>query len=64
MIMLLVARRAGGREGWRFGSLARGSSLRQPTDEIVLTAAKRGAPDGLAVSRELVMHGIQLHQPS
>ena len=34
--------------------------LRQPTDEIV----QRRTPDGRAVSREVVMHGIQLHQPS
>jgi hypothetical protein len=64
VIMALVARRAGGREGWRFASLARGSPLRQPTDGLVLTAAEWRAPDGAAVSREVVMHGIQLHPPS
>jgi len=43
--------------------MARGSSLRQPTDEIVMTAAKRRS-DGPAVSREVGMRGIQPHQPS
>ncbi len=64
VIMALVARRAGVREGWCFGSLARGKALRRPTDVRVLTAAEWRAPDGTAVARGVVMHGIQLHPPS
>jgi hypothetical protein len=64
MITALVAGRAGVRESWRFGSLAHGNAFRQPADELVLTAAEWGAPDDPAVSREVVMHGIQFHLPS
>jgi len=64
VLAALVARRAGVREGWRFGSLARGNALRRPTDVLVLTAAEWRALDGTAVSSGVVMHGIQLHPSS
>ncbi len=64
VLTALVARRAGVREVWLFGSLARGNALCRLTDVLVLTAAEWRAPDGTAVSRGVVMHGIQLDPPS
>ena len=46
------------------GSRARGTALRSPIDERVLSAAKWTSPDDTVVPREVVMHGIQLRPPS
>jgi hypothetical protein len=64
VITALVARRAGMRKVWRFGSPGPGDALRRPTDILVLTAAEGRAPEGTAVYRGVVMHEIPLHPPS
>ena len=63
VITALVARRAGVREVWLFGSLARRNALRRPMG-VLLRAAEWRAPEGTALYREVVMHGIRFHLPS
>jgi hypothetical protein len=40
------------------------NALRRPSDVFVLTAAEWRAPEGTALYREVVMHGIRFRLPS
>jgi hypothetical protein len=53
-----------GARGLPFGSLAGDNALRRPSDVFVLTAAEWRAPEGTALYREVVMHGIRFRLPS
>lgn len=63
VITTVVTRRAGC-ERAAFGSLAGDNALRRLSDVFFLTAAEWRAPEGAALSREVVMHGIRFHLPS
>ena len=52
------------REVWLFGSLARDNAVCPVTDVLVLTAAEWRAPEGTALYRKVVMHGIRFRLPS
>lgn len=56
--------RGGVREVWLFGLLARDNAVCPLTDVLVLTATEWRAPEGTALYREVVMHGIRFHLPS
>ena len=63
VITAVVTGRAGVQDGCP-GSLAGDDALRRPSDVFVLTAAEWRAPEGTALYREVVMHGIRFHLPS